>query len=300
MNKLVLVVFVFTFNLIMVSQAGADTCPLGAREDHLTIQRVMINYGKYVGGPDHVVLLGARYPNETVTDADISNAISQLGLAIVCAQAILDNPTGDLLPGKASFLTGSELKEYVDDFIYFTNEFRDALAVYRDSFSKLLATPKESRNWELLYAESKDLNELIDRAHRKTSIEVFEQQNLTEAMPLPGGALKSNMKEIGSRFKAIAASVSDATQNATNALLADEISKLMLICQQQIPAEIQQIPDAAQKQKALAAYQAMLQQGADLSANLQKALVTNDNVTAQALVLQLKQLKIDGHDRFSP
>lgn len=299
MKKIIFVALALTFNFFMTANASAATCPLGAKDDHLTVHRIMINYGKYVGPADHIVLLGARYPNETVTDSDISTSIDQLGLAIACAQAILDNPTGDLLPDKASFLTGQEQKDYIDDFVYFTNEFHDALVVYRDSFKKMLATPKASRNWELLYAESKELNDLIDHAHRKTSIEMG-QQNFAEAMPLPGGTLKANMKEIGSRFKAIAASVTDANQNPTNALLADEITKLMLICKQQIPEGIMQIPDAAQRQKAMTDYQATLQEGADLSVKLQQALIVNDNVTAQALLLKLKQLKIDGHDRFNP
>lgn len=299
MKKIIFITLAFAFNFFMITNASAATCPLGAKDDHLNIHRIMINYGKFVGPADHIVLLGARYPNETVTDADISSSIDQLASAIACAQAILDNPTGEMLPDKASFLTGQAQQDYIDDFVYFTNEFRDALEVYRNSFIKMLATPKESRNWELLYAESKELNDLIDHAHRKTSIEVY-QQNFTEAMPLPGGTLKANMKEIGSRFKAIGASVTDTNQNATNALLADEITKLMLICKQQIPEGITQIPDAAQRQKAVTEYQAMLQEGADLSAQLQQAFIVNDNITAQALLLKLKQLKIDGHDRFNP
>jgi hypothetical protein len=300
--------------LLLSLNSLAQTCPLGPKDEHLNIHRIMINYGKFVGQADHIALLGARYPNETVTDADITDVIDRLGSAIACAQAILDNPTGDMLPDKASFISGQELKDYIDDFLYFTTEFRDALVHYRTSFVAISQVAAAQRNWEDLYQESQELNDLIDRAHRKTAVistnasgnipgnayvRLTSANAFVEVMPPAGASLKANMKEANERLKTIADSVTDASQSAVNAALAGEMAQLFAICKTQIPDDLKQVPEP-QKQKALQEFQSMIQQAVDLSTRLQQLLSANDLTGAQSVIKQIKQLKNDGHDKFDP
>ncbi|QDK36697.1 cytochrome b562 [Bdellovibrio sp. NC01] len=286
--------------LLTFAPIASMACPLGAKDDHLTIQRVMINFGKYVGQADHIALLGAKYPNETVTDADIQDAITKIGLAMSCAQAVVDNPTGDMLPGKAMFLEGDELKEYVEDFVYFMAEFKDQLAHYQASFQAMLATKAADRKWDPLYEESEKLNDFIDHAHRKTSVNANTKLMSAQvaAFDVQTGSLKQNMKAAEKNLKAIAASINDSSKNEANAALAYDAALYFRATYDQVPENISDLP-SSQQAAAMQGYQAEIRKVVEACVNLQKALLAGDTATATQLLKDLSHLKDTGHDEYN-
>lgn len=300
MRKSQILVVALLIQVSALFSVAAKACPLGAKEDHLTIQRVMMNFGKFVGQADHIALLGAKYPNETVTDADIADAINKLALAQTCAQAVIDKPEGDLLPSKVTFLDGDAKKEYIDDFVYFMTEFRDELIVYQDTFKTLAAAKAADRKWDDVYAESEKINKLIDHAHSKTSQDpsaklVLRSHNFSMSV----GNLKQNMKQIEKNLKAIAAALNDASQNQNSAALAEQTAELFQTAQSQVPEAVSDLP-SSQQQAAMQGYQQEIQKGIDLCSQLQNALLNNDSATAMQVLKALSNLKEEGHDQYNP
>lgn len=299
--------FLFLFIIqcsLVLSAAEEITCPLGKNEDHLTIQRIMMNYGKFVSDADHVAVFGARYPSEDLTDQDIQKAINQLNLAINCAQAILNNPTGDLLPNKVNDLHGTEQEEYIADFVSFTEDFRDALVAYQLSFKKILIEEVKNRNWEPIYQESLALNEMISHAHRKLSntqsktltLQIFDT---IPADAIPALSLKANMKQIKKSLNDISKNLNDSTFQQTNVDLSVLTQQLFTACLNQIPKELNNLP-AEQKILAIQDYQKMIALGLELSQKLTQALQNYDMAQATDLLQKLNQLKQDGHQKYNP
>ncbi|WP_413290425.1 hypothetical protein [Bdellovibrio sp. HCB337] len=157
----------FIFVLAFLPLAALAECPLGAKETHLTVNRVMRNFGKFVMEADYLCVRAAN-PVEKVTDADINTAITKLGMAIDCADQVLKDPTGDVLPSKLVFITDEKEKaEYVDDYIYFMTDYKDGLGQYRDMFKALLAQPAAERNFTEANEKRLELDHLVMRAHKK-------------------------------------------------------------------------------------------------------------------------------------
>jgi len=150
----------------MVSVNVYAVCPVGSNDDHLTIHRVMQNFGRFTLAADSISLRSAN-PNETITDQQLNTAIENLGSAIDCAQAVLNNPAGDLLPDHASALSGDELKEYISDFVYFMNDFHDGLIEYRTLFQNILAKKPQERDFQPIRDKCKELDDLVEHAHHK-------------------------------------------------------------------------------------------------------------------------------------
>lgn len=288
----------------VVNAADETTCPLGKNEDHLTIQRIMINYGKFVSDADHVAVYGARYPNEVLTDQDIEKAIKQLNLAINCAQAILNNPTGDLLPNKAHDLSGAEQEEYISDFLGFTEDFHEALTAYQLSFKNILEKDTTHRVWEPVYQESLALNEMISHAHRKLSnnqvqtmtYKIFDVNPFDTA---PAPSLKSNMKQIKKALNDINKNLNDSALQQANVDLSLQTQQLFTACLNQIPKELNDLPED-KKLLAIQDYQKMIELGVELSQKLTQALQNSDLAQATDLLQQLNQLKQDGHQKYNP
>lgn len=155
----------FIFGLFPLS-VGAE-CPLGAKETHLTVQRVMRNFGRYISDADHLCVKGQN-PSEKVTDAEITLATANLGLAIACANEVLKNPTGDVLPSKLELMTDEKEKaELIDDYVYFMTDFRDELVLYRSMFQNVLAQPASERDFQEVNEKRQDVDQLVNRAHKK-------------------------------------------------------------------------------------------------------------------------------------
>lgn len=163
--KISLMILSFVF-LPLVSLAD---CPLGAKEDHLTISRVMRNFGRFTLPADSLCLKGINPPErESISDSQITDAIAKLSLAVDCAEAVLKNPTGDVLPSHLELMTDAKAKaQVVDDYIYFMTDFRDGLKEYQDILGKLLTQPSAERNYTEANDKRQELDTLVERAHKK-------------------------------------------------------------------------------------------------------------------------------------
>lgn len=156
------------FNLLIALFINpiADTCPLGKGETHLTIARVMRNFGRFTVEADSNALKGMN-PHDKVTIEHIRKSIDELGIAISCAQAVLESPKDDLLPSCTKALTGQAYGDYVSTYLRLMKDFEVALAVYQDLFKQVLAQPENERNFEVIYKQSKSIEELVDAAHKE-------------------------------------------------------------------------------------------------------------------------------------
>ena len=156
------------FTLVFAPLASfAVTCPLGAKETTLTVQRVMMNFGRYYAGFDDLSYK-ARTPEETITDKDLETAGNNLEVAIACADEVLKNPTADVLPSKLTVMTDeAEKKDLIDSYLYFMEDFKEGLTECRQMVAMLLAQKPEDRKYDQLIEKSKEMNERIDHAHSK-------------------------------------------------------------------------------------------------------------------------------------
>lgn len=304
MMKSQVFVLAFLVQVFALFPLTSQACPLGAKEQTLTVQRVMINFGKYIGQADYIALLGAEYPNETVTDAQITDVVNKIGLAITCAEAVINNPTGDLLPGKALSLQGDALKEYVDDYVYFMTDFKESMIHYKESFAAVGAAKAADRNWQALREESKKLNDLIDHAHKKMadtpkSQAMIAPMSLMPSFAVTAGSLKQNMKAAEKNLKAIAATVNDSSKNQENAALAYEAAAYFHLTYSQVPDVIGDLP-ADRQEAALQGYQTEVRKVVEACVNLQQALLANDTATATQILKDLNGLKESGHEEYNP
>lgn len=153
--------------LLVLPFAALANCPLGEKETHLTVQRVMRNFGRFTGDADYLCVK-SKNPHETITDAEITDVITKLGLVILCAEQVLKDPTGDVLPTKLVFMPDEKEKsELVDDYIYFMTDFKDAVIEYRNIFIGLLAQNPSERTYTEVCEKYQDVDNLVNRAHKK-------------------------------------------------------------------------------------------------------------------------------------
>lgn len=166
MNKITLFILSIAF-LPLVSMAAE--CPLGAKEDHLTIHRVMRNFGRFIMYADGVCVKSQNpWEKDHLQDEEITEAVGKLDQVVACAEAVLKNPTGDVLPGKLILMTDEKEKaELVDDYIYFMTDFKDAAIEYRDLLKKLLTQKAAERNYDEVNEKRHEVDTLVERAHKK-------------------------------------------------------------------------------------------------------------------------------------
>jgi len=160
MNRFLLIIaFIFSGNILWA-------CPLGAKEESLTVQRVMRNFGRFIM-PAEMIAYRGQNKNEVITDAQLQEAIEKLSLVITCANAVLENPTGDVLPTAGRDLAEPEKSKYLDSYLFFMGEFKASVTDYQAIYIKLLAAPQAERDFSPLLELTKKQDALIDRAHRK-------------------------------------------------------------------------------------------------------------------------------------
>lgn len=152
--------------LTLGSAKAMAECPLGQKETQLSIQRVMRNFGRFTLNADAISLKGLN-PHDKVTDAELQVAIEKLGLAIDCAQAVLDNPTGSMLPDEATWLKDKAREDYISDFLYFMEDFRDKLVEYQQLFKDTLQQTPEERDYNSIRKKCLELDKLVEHAHKK-------------------------------------------------------------------------------------------------------------------------------------
>jgi hypothetical protein len=112
-------------------------------------------------------------------------------------------------------------------------------------------------------------------------------------------SLKDNMKQIGTLFKQIGATLRDVSQDPQNAQNAQQMNQLFQVVYGQAEDGVKDVP-ASQKEAALADFQNLIQQEIDLSAQLQSAFEASNNQQASAIYQQMNKIKSDGHDKYNP
>jgi hypothetical protein len=118
---------------------------------------------------------------------------------------------------------------------------------------------------------------------------------LAQALP---NTLALTMDGMSADLKAVTAQVNNAQANANSAALSDEFVQLVGHAKSFVPSLITALP-ADQQAAAKAQYDKMLDQTAQLGAQLAGAFRANDNAKANVLLKQLSQAKHDGHDEFN-
>lgn len=158
---------ILSLSMILTSLM-ASACPVGEKETTLNVHRVMRNFGRYMS-PAEMVAFKATDPYgvEKVQDPEIIDAAAKLEIAISCADAVLANPTGELLPGKVVFLEGKAKADYIDSYIYFMEEFKTGLTEFREMLLAVVAQKVEVRDYKALKRKADELNDTINHAHKR-------------------------------------------------------------------------------------------------------------------------------------
>ena len=132
-----------------------------------------------------------------------------------------------------------------------------------------------------------------------TTLALLAHSAFAEEAEPAAGTLKYNMKQAGSIFKLIGATINDAGKNAENAQNAGDMAGYFKLAYTQTPEYVQGLPADAQPE-AMKGYQEMIQKCVDHSLALQQAFINNDNAAAAGIYKEMKSLKQDGHDRYDP
>ena len=152
-------------SLIFVSlSAQAEVCPLGPKEDHLILARVMRNFSKYTRDADSLAVKSKQWP-EDITDTELKEASEKIPTAIACADAALDNPQSEMLPRKLDELQGEMREKYLAHYLEYLKKFRAVLVQYKQVLDDLLALPKAQRQFEGLYLHYKFVDDMTNEAH---------------------------------------------------------------------------------------------------------------------------------------
>jgi hypothetical protein len=109
--------------------------------------------------------------------------------------------------------------------------------------------------------------------------------------------LKETMKAMSARLKTINGQVNIVAKNADSQLLAEELVLLTRHAKGFVPKSVESL-SPADRGPAIDKYTQMIEQTADLGAQLAVAFKVNDNAKAASLIAPLNQAKKDGHDEF--
>jgi hypothetical protein len=104
-------------------------------------------------------------PGPVVNDDQLNAAIADLKVAKACVEAVLANPTGDLLPDAAKFLAGTKREKLLNDYVSFMSEFRDELFYLQREIEKVLTESPGQRDLKDVHSEYQELENLVNRAH---------------------------------------------------------------------------------------------------------------------------------------
>jgi hypothetical protein len=150
--------------LLAFVSVSALACPKGANEEHLTLDRVMLNFGHFLNPADLAALKGLNSP-QAVTDTDLSDAIDGIAAAINCADVVLNDKSSDLYPPKYFTLQGDAQGAYLRVFLSDMDDFRQGLAVYKRDFVALAKAAPAARDFTEAAHQQQDVEELATTAH---------------------------------------------------------------------------------------------------------------------------------------
>lgn len=144
--------------VFLSSSAMAATCPLGGTESSLTLQRVMMNFGKYTETADAYARAGAGG-----TDSAAAQAVRDLEIVEACADAVIAGASPALLPSGAAKLTGDERAKYVDAFKQAMGSFKVAVMNYAQAITD--SCKMQPRDTSDVLAKKKIVDDIADDAH---------------------------------------------------------------------------------------------------------------------------------------
>lgn len=164
-HLVVLLVLVSLLPLLLFG-IDAQACPLGKGEEHLTVQRVMRNLGRFMLTADSAALKGMN-PHDKVTDTTLTKSIEDLNLVLSCTQAAIQSPKGPLLPNCTQALTAEAFTNYVTSYVRLMKDFEIEVLEYQKMFRALLALPESQRNYSAVYQQSQKIENLVNSAHKE-------------------------------------------------------------------------------------------------------------------------------------
>lgn len=146
---------------------SGNACPLGAGETTLTFTRVMRNFGRGIFGADQATKKGLASP-ASVADTELVNAQSGISVAMNCAEAVLLDRSGVLVPRKTASLVGEARERYLKVFLQRMKEFHEELGRYRAIYLRILETPVAERDFTTAGNQMRAVAESAARAHEDT------------------------------------------------------------------------------------------------------------------------------------
>lgn len=111
-------------------------CPKGAKDDHLTFQRIMINFGRYTMTADSVARQDAEWLFKN--KSDVEKSVQDLALAIACTNAGIVNRSV-LFPAGAQQYSTEARKAYIEAYGTWLEKYLIALTSYRSELARLLS-----------------------------------------------------------------------------------------------------------------------------------------------------------------
>lgn len=162
--KFSLSVFLILFCSHLFAQDSL-VCPLGEKEDHLTIQRVMRNFGRYTRHPQFISLKGVQWPSD-ITDLDIEKAVADLDIVVACARAVVTKPEGDLLPTYFADLSAEERSLHMLKYLEWLRKFIIEVQLFQSMFRELSNVDFRIQDqFKKLEQQSKKMDQVVNEAH---------------------------------------------------------------------------------------------------------------------------------------
>lgn len=159
------------FLLVMASvvlfglSAGAQSCPVPAGDDTLTLSGIMRNFGRGLLPADKAVQRGMMDAPD-VTDAQLAEAIAGIRMVETCAQMAHDDQSGALWPTHSKELSGNELKDYLETFRFYMAAFVQSLGAYSAEFEAQAGLPAAQRAYDKLDQLRQDVRARASDAHK--------------------------------------------------------------------------------------------------------------------------------------
>jgi hypothetical protein len=151
--------------LFCATQAHAD-CPKDSNNDPLTFDQVMINFSNYLNAPDLAADDGVNDPT-SVSDQALQKAVTNIGIAIDCANAVLNDTTGQLYPPEYySQKTDAEKTAYLNLLDGYMSDFAGALTTYQTDFQQLQGLAVGSRDFSAVEKQSNAVEDIATSAHQ--------------------------------------------------------------------------------------------------------------------------------------
>ena len=152
------------FLLLALIPLASPACPLGPKEETLTLARVMRNFGRYLNPADLAVFHGRGSP-EAVPDSELRAVVDNLKLAESCARIASEDRGGTLYPSKADSLSGAARDAYLNLFWSRMRDFLAGLEEYERLFAGMLAQPAPQRDFDAAKAQMDRVRDLASKAH---------------------------------------------------------------------------------------------------------------------------------------